>query len=463
MLLTLTTRMTATRVPATDLGHLLHKHPDKAQTFSTSAGPAHVFYPRADEDVCTAALLLEVDPVALSRAHRGRDTVVADYVNDGPYAAGSMLAVALSRVFTTAMNGRCDTRPELAAGPIPLAVRVPSAPCRGGHELPARLFGPLGWRVEAAPIPLDAQFAEWGESPYVDLRLEGEVRLADALRQLYVLLPVLDDAKHYYVGEDEVDKLLRAGGDWLATHPERDLISSRYLKHRRTFVRTALQRLTELDGSRSEDAERAEPSEHTERPLAAVRRDAVVAALREVGARTVLDLGCGGGALLRALVEEPSFTAIVGADVSPRALDIAARWHDRLPERVRERVTLRQSSLVYGDTSLRGHDAAVLMEVVEHVDAERLPALERSVFGVARPAHVVVTTPNTEHNVRFPGLVGLRHPDHRFEWTRAEFSAWAEDVCARFGYTAALRPVGPDDPEVGPPTQLALFSRTEDV
>ncbi|MGW5055139.1 3' terminal RNA ribose 2'-O-methyltransferase Hen1 [Actinokineospora sp. NPDC004072] len=447
MLLTLTT----TRAPATDLGYLLFKHPGKAQRFDTSAGPAFVFYPRADAEECTAALLLEVDPVALSRAHRDQDTGLGHYVNDGPYAAGSLLAVALGKVFKTAMNGRCDARPELAATPIPLRVHVPCAPCTAA-DLPQRLFGPLGWQVEAGRVPLDPAFPEWGDAPYVDLRLSGEIRLADALRQLYVLLPVLHDAKHYWVGDDEVDKLLRVGGDWLAGHPERELISARYLKHRGAYVRSALERLTELDGTEPPQ----ERSEH--RPLAALRRAAVLDVLREVGARRVLDLGCGGGALLRELVADPAFTEVVGTDVAPRALAGVARWLERLPERTRARVEVRQSSLTYGDPSLAGYDAAVLMEVVEHVDPERLPALERAVFGVARPAHVVVTTPNVEHNARFPGLTGLRHPDHRFEWTRAQFRAWAQAIP---GYTAVFRPVGPDDPEVGPPTQLALLTREE--
>ena len=187
-----------------------------------------MFYPEASAARCTAALLLEVDPVALVRGRRSGGPAafsLTQYVNDRPYAASSLLAVALSRVFRTAMTGRCDARPELAAVPMPLEIHVPALPCRGGAAVATRLFAPLGWSVEASAVPLDPQLPAWGDSHFLDLRLRGAVRLADALNHLYVLLPVLDDAKHYWVTTDEVDKLVRAGEGWLHTHPERELIS----------------------------------------------------------------------------------------------------------------------------------------------------------------------------------------------------------------------------------------------
>ncbi len=347
---------------------------------------------------------------------RGRSDAFAlgQYVNDRPYAAGSMLAVAIGSVFSSAMKGRCAARPELAATPIPLTVRIPTLSCRGGDELVRRLFAPLGWDVATTPVPLDPQVPEWGDSRYLDTVLTGELLLSDALTHLYVLLPVLDGAKHYWVGEDEVEKLLRAGAGWLAAHPERALISERYLAHRRAYVATALERLADADDTDVDalDNALAEPvvAEQPERPepLAVQRRGAVLAVLRASGARRVLDLGCGGGALLRDLLADPSFTEIVGVDVSARALEVAARrlQLDRMGDRQRERITLRQSALTYTDASLAGYDAAVLMEVIEHVDEERLPALEHAVFGGARPGTVVVTTPNVEYNVRFETLRG---------------------------------------------------------
>jgi 3' terminal RNA ribose 2'-O-methyltransferase Hen1 len=455
VLLTLTT----THRPATDLGFLLHKHPDKAQSFSATSGTAHVFYPRADEQECTAALLLEVDPIGLVR---GRASSLTQYVNDRPYAAGSLLAVAMGSVFRTAMNGRCDLRPELVEQAIPLRVEIPALGCRDDEV--TRLFTPLGWHVEATPVPLDPAVPGWGDSRYVDLVLTGELRLADALKQLYVLLPVLDGGKHYWIDQAEVDKLLRAGEGWLGGHPERELITRRYLARSTPLVRSALERLAAADDVPEEELDNALEGP-VNVPLAVRRREAVLAALRAAGARKVVDLGCGEGALLRELVKDPAFIEVLGVDVSTKALDTAEqRLHlDRLSDRARERITLRQSALTYADASLTGFDAAVLMEVVEHVEPERLPALEHTVFAAARPTTVLVTTPNAEYNALFETLSAntFRHTDHRFEWTRKEFRDWSGGVAGRNGYDVRHLPIGPEDPALGSPTQLAVFTRKD--
>ncbi|MER5887058.1 3' terminal RNA ribose 2'-O-methyltransferase Hen1 [Streptomyces sp. NPDC001941] len=477
MFLTISTTGTPER-PATDLGFLLHKHPDKAQAFSTSHGQAHVLYPEATAERCTAALVLEVDPVALVRRGKGKgrggapDAALAQYVNDRPYAASSLLAVALSAVFKNALRGDCKARPELPERAMPLRVEIPALPARGGAELVRKLFEPVGWTsVQAEPVPLDGRFPEWGDSRYVTLVLEGELRLAEALRQLYVLLPVLDDAKHYWVAPDEVDKLLRAGEGWLADHPEQKLITSRYLSRRWGLTRQAMERLelvrlAEAEGLEVEDVDNAvdEAVDTEERPvpLAEQRREAILAALGAAGASRVLDLGCGQGQLVQALLKDVRFTDVVGVDVSVRALSIAAKRLrlDRMGERMSDRVTLLQGSLTYTDKRLKGYDAAVLSEVIEHLDLPRLPALEYAVFGSARPTTVLVTTPNVEYNVRWETLPAghVRHGDHRFEWTRGEFRTWAGDVAGRHGYDVEFVPVGPDDPDVGPPTQMAVFT-----
>jgi 3' terminal RNA ribose 2'-O-methyltransferase Hen1 len=465
MLLTITT----THQPATDLGYLLHKNPARLQTAELSMGKAHVFYPEARPERCTAALLLEVDPIALVRKRKGPGGdagTLKQYVHDRPYVASSFLSVAIAQVFGSAMGGRSKDRAELAQTPIPLQARISVLPCRGGEALLRRIFEPVGYTVSAQGHPLDPSFADWGESPYFTVTLEATCRLSDLLQHLYVLIPVMDREKHYWITEDEVEKLLRHGADWLPSHPERELIVDRYLKHQRRLARAALEKLIEED---EEDpdvvmaARDAEEDDEADMSLRDQRLGSVLAALKGCGATRVLDLGCGEGALLKTMLADPQFQEIVGMDVSTRALEIAGHRLnlERLPERQASRVKLVHGSLMYRDQRLQGYDAAAVMEVVEHLDPPRLAAFERVVFHFARPGTVVVTTPNVEFNVNYPTLAAgrFRHDDHRFEWTRHEFNAWANRVARDYGYAVRFLPIGSEDPAVGPPTQMAVFTR----
>jgi len=463
MLLTLTT----THKPATDLGFLLMKHPDNVHEAELAFGRATIFYPAAGEDLCTAALTVEVDPVELVRA-KGRGAAIEDhYVSDRPYAASSLLAVAIGRAFGTAMGGRSKLRQELADTAIPLEATVTPLPARGGAELVARLFEPLGYSVELGEIALDPAHPDWGPSPYVALTLRGEKKLAELLTHLFVLIPVLDNSKHYYVGEDEVQKLLRKGEGWLERHPERELIVRRYLQGFRSLVRSAMAGLDERiePESAEEVAARDAAEEAIEKPIRLndARMERVVAVLKELGASQVLDLGCGEGRLLRALIKERGFARIVGVEVAPRVLARAAERLrlDHMGDLQRKRIDLLQGSLVYRDDRLKGFDAAAVIEVIEHMEAERLPAFEQALFGHARPGAIVITTPNREYNALFPGMAegAMRHGDHRFEWTRAEFEHWAQSVAAAHGYEVRFEGIGTPDPAHGAPTQMGVFTR----
>jgi 3' terminal RNA ribose 2'-O-methyltransferase Hen1 len=457
--------ITNVRAPATDLGYLLHKNPARSQTFELPWGTAWVFYPEVGTERCTAALLLDIDPVALVRRRPSPRGALAQYVNDRPYVASSFMSVAIARILGSALRGRSEERPELAQTPLPLEARLAALPCRGGEVLLRKLFEPLGYDISATSQPLDERFPEWGESEYLSVALRNEVRLSELLGHLYVLIPVLDDDKHYWVSEPEIDKLLQHGSSWLPEHPERELISRRYLKHRRWLVDEALARLGEEDtGDPAEaDEAKAEAESSLEAPIGLNERRmaAVMAALKEMGARRVLDLGCGEGSLLQALLAEPSFSEIVGMDVSCRALAVAKRRLriDELPPRRRERIQLMQGSLMYRDGRLSGYDAAAVVEVIEHLDSARLRAFERALFEFARPRGVVVTTPNSEYNATFDRLPAgeLRHRDHRFEWTRGEFASWGDEMATRYGYVVTYRPVGDEDAALGAPTQMAVF------
>lgn len=466
VLLTISAGRSPALATPSDLGFFLHKHPDRAQRFDVYGGTAHVFYPEVSAARCTAALLLEVDPVALVRGRSGSGDgfALGQYVNDRPYVASSLLSVAMGKVFRSALGGRCRGHEELVDAALELTVTAPVVP--GRPELVERLFSPLGWQVTASAIPADPTRPEWGPAPLAAVTLSGSMRLADALTHLYVLLPVLDDTKHYWVGEAEVDKLLRAGAGWLPAHPERELITRRYLAHQKDLAEAAATRLAELDDRLVVEPPVADETAPA-RPLVRLRQDAVLDLVRELAPTSVADLGCGSGALLAGLLRTPGIARVIGTDVSDALLARAAtRLHvDRMTERQSERLELLLSSLLYVDDRLADMDLAILMEVVEHIDPDRLPAVVDNVFGAMRPRHVVVTTPNVEYNALYPGLVdgGLRHPDHRFEWTRDQFARWAADVGAAHGYQVELREIGKTDPDLGAPTQMAVFGRHEET
>jgi len=459
--------LTTTHGPATDLGYLLHKHPQRLHHCELPFGRALVFFPEATEDRCTAALLIDVNAVDLVRRRtgpQGDGGMSGQYVNDRPYATSSFLSVAIARFLGDALRGRCVERPELARSPIPVEVTLPVLPCRGGEDLLRRIFEPLGYEVAARALPLDATFPEWGDSRYFHVTLTTTRTLSEVLGHLYVLVPVLDDAKHYWVSDDEVEKLFRHGEAWLPTHPERETIVRRYLRHQRSLVGEAIARL-EVPDDEEADARKGAEEATLERGLGLhpQRLDRVFSVLRESGARRVLDLGCGDGQLLQRLLADPQFIEVVGLEVSWRSLERASArlGLDRLAPRQRERLRLLHGSLMYRDQRLSGYDAAAVVEVVEHLDPPRLAAFERVVFEHARPSLVALTTPNSEYNVKWERLSAgrFRHADHRFEWDRARFAAWATALAERFGYDVRFEAVGPEDPAVGAPTQMGVFQR----
>ncbi|WP_315749880.1 MULTISPECIES: 3' terminal RNA ribose 2'-O-methyltransferase Hen1 [unclassified Bradyrhizobium] len=452
-----------THQPATDLGYLLNKHPERLHELELTYGKALIFYPEASESRCEAALVLDVDPIGLVRGKGQSDGLLDQYVNDRPYAASSFLSVALNKAFRTAMNGVSSARQELADSAIALEAVVTPLPLRGGEAVLRHLFEPLGWQVDLTAIP-----GPQGDpsSRYVRLTLRGTARLSALLNHLYVLISVMDDAKHYWVGDEEIDKLLKRGEGWLDAHPAKELIVRRYLRHRGVLARAALARLApETQDEAIEPEARSESEETLEAPtrLNDLRMAAVVEALRASGAKIVADLGCGEGRLLQLLVRERWGDRLIGLDPAVRELERAAkRLKLGAPGAPPEgRVMLLHGSLTYRDARWAEADAAALVEVIEHLDPDRLPMLERVVFGAARPRAVIVTTPNAEYNALFPSLPAgqFRHRDHRFEWSRAEFADWAQRICATFNYQAAFSGIGHHDESHGAPTQMAIFTR----
>ena len=459
--------LSTTHRPATDLGYLLAKRPGRTQSFDVGFGAVHITWPEATDERATMAMLLDIDPIGLVRGKAGQhqDGPLAAYVNDRPYVSSSFFSVALSKVLSSAMNGNCRDRAQLVEVAIPLTAELHVVSCKGGAHLIEQMFGPLDFQIEATRLPRDSEHPEWGESSLYTLKLSATKTLSTFLRQLYVLLPVLDDAKHYWVGENEVQKLLDKGEGWLEGHPRKALITKRYLKHRRGLANQALRQLVDEKAEPLEDIQRDVGERAHEKPLKLneVRLKAVVELLTQTGARRVLDLGCGEGKLVERLLKVPQFNEIVGVEVSARALEVAERRMDRhnVPLNWQHRHKLIHGSLTYRDSRLDGYDAAAVVEVIEHIDEERLDAFAAALFGGARPRVVVLTTPNVSYNELFESLSAgkMRHSDHRFEWTRAQFQDWCVWVCEKYGYTATFHPIGPVHETLGAPTQMGVLTQ----
>jgi 3' terminal RNA ribose 2'-O-methyltransferase Hen1 len=459
MLLTITT----THHPASDLSYLLHKHPAKMQEVAIAAGKAHIFYTEVSDEKCTAALLLDIDPIGLVRKNSGpsgNEFALQQYVNDRPYVASSFMAAAISKAFGTAMNGRCKDKPELVDVAFPFEVTIAVLPVRGGEAMLRHLFEPLGYTVSVKNHLLNNTFPNWGESRYYTVSLQNVITLQQLLTHLYVLIPVCDNDKHYWVGSHEVEKLLEKGKDWLQAHPARELITMRYLKHQRYLANEALETLLK-DEAFDEDIEDEIIPDKKVR-IHDVRLEAVKQELLQSGAKTIVDLGCGEGKLLRLLLAEKQFEQILGMDISYKSLEIAKDKLkiDRLPLRQQERIKLIQGSLNYRDKRIEGFEGAALVEVIEHLDELRLASLERVVFEFAKPQLVVVTTPNAEYNIKFVDHQEgkMRHADHRFEWTRKQFEDWGNGIAQKHNYSVTFKPIGEVDEEVGALSQMAVFT-----
>jgi len=449
--------------PATDLGYLLAKHPERENCVSLAFGTARIFFPEATDERCIAVLMVDVDPVGLVRnGNQNANFALAQYVNDRPYAASSLLSTAISRTLGSALNGHCTHRPELVKKALEFEAHIPTLVATGGDAQVRRIFEPLGYSVETTTTALDPEFPAWGDSRTTGLRLRAKIRISDLLTHLFVLLPAFDRAKHYWIGQDEIDKLLAKGETWLAGHPEKDWITRRFLDYRHALANEALARLSP-ETEESEEPAQDPVAEAKRRSLHDTRLDTVLDVIISRGANSVVDLGCGEGKLLTRLLSKTPIPKIVGMDVSSHTLTVAARrlHMDQISRTKRARIELIQGSLLYRDERIEGFDAATLVEVIEHLDESRLGALERNVFAHARPGTVIITTPNSEYNVLFEKLTAgaFRHGDHRFEWTRREFSDWARGVAKEHGYAVNTASLGEEHPKYGAASQIAIFTR----
>jgi 3' terminal RNA ribose 2'-O-methyltransferase Hen1 len=468
MLLTITCR----GENATDIGYVLRKRPGRLLRFDRNKNTIGVlmYWPRVEDDLCQFAMQLDIDPLDMSPRRPGAIAAsnLFDYVNDRPYATSRLMGSAIAWFLREALYDR--PLPEGAPDDVrervfDLEARIFAFEERG---LAKDAFEALGYETDVTPHVLDDEHPSWGLSPYADVRVRKNETVTELLQHLHVMLSALPKpSKNESATKEVAERLLRVSGTWLADHPMRNKLVWRYLSYDRALASDVMDKLacttsedTASDGATSDDATDAEPkAKHV--PLHTQVLDTVSAIIRESGCTSVLDAGCGDGKLVRLLLGIEQVERIGAADVSATSL---RRLQSKLTERRRtampDNLDVFQASVTMSDDRLRGYDAICAIEVVEHIDPRRIRDLERVVFEESGASLIVVTTPNREYN-RVYGIPSdlLRHPDHRFEWTRDEFARWVTHVCETYGYTSDMRGVGEVDEAAGQPTLVATFRK----
>ncbi|WP_310831561.1 3' terminal RNA ribose 2'-O-methyltransferase Hen1 [Paenibacillus pedocola] len=470
----------ATGTGAGMLSHLLAKNPNNLYDRTEKEARVRIVFTVSSEEETEAVIYVTPDPIELVKGDSSAHNDITQYINDREFVTSSLFCSYIRPALGTALNGK----PKEAYMPWvgkPLKLELTFGPV--ASNLPDRtleeLFTALGYEVQLERGDAEYSFALKTRSSARYIKLAGEQTLQTALQQLFVLIPALDDYKHYYISDDEVDKIRRYGAGWLEEHPQRSLILKRTLRFAGAIkqyeaMAAKEKRSTAENSVDSEDVPAAvtvsgesavtEMQEEPKIRLNDLRYAAIAAAVEELYAKaTIVDFGSGEGKLSAKLSSVPGVREIKAVEPSAasqlRAMDRFAKLADKPGIIVPDPVT---GSLFYFDESLRGKDVMILCEVIEHIDEYRLARVMENIFAEYAPKTLIVTTPNKDYNAVYEmEQEELRHGDHRFEWGRKAFSVWCARWTETFDYTAELTGIGEGSVEFGYPTQMAIFTKGE--
>ena len=435
---------------ATDLSWLLHKRPDRFQKFDLGYGNAFIFFPEYARDRCTACLLLEIRSDSLNELCKAKDGEF-QYVNSRQYLSSSLLSAAIGRAFSSALKGVCQDKPSLVDKSYDIEIRISSFSCRINPDFIERILAPLGYGIEWEELQKEEDYLDGGFS-YGDLHLRIHATLQNVLSHLYILFPVFDRQTHVWLGETQLQKFIRHSQKWLGEHPEKRLIINEYFGP----AADLRYRMLELFGAlRNQDDNPQYAS------LNYARQSAIDGVLAASGAKSVIDLGCGNASLLSYLHEKDTYEKLAGMDVSAKNIESARKKLGSSFLHTRATPDLFIGSLTYSDKRIFGYDAAILSEVIEHFETERMDSIMRIILSEARPKLFVMTTPNKTYNHEFPFLEpgAFRHPDHRHEFDKNEFSEFCERYASMFDYDFEMSHIGEELSEVGAPTLMGIFKK----
>jgi len=412
------------------ISHLLAKNPATVYERQVKGHAVRFVYHKMTDDELYASIFVTPDSLALVKDNEAFD--ITHYINDREFAVSTIFLSLIRSALGTALNGKPkEEYIQFAAMDFPFTFEFGPISSRLTDEEIRNIWEPLGYEVTINTMT-DAKRARF-------LTLTNTITLKKALQQIFILIPVMDDYKHYFIDEAERERLENYGEGWLETHPMREFIYKKALRFKQLYM------------SEEENEQKVnKPSLNTR------RYETIADAVTALKPKTVIDMGAGEGKLSMLLAQIDSITNLYSVDPSNHAL---ARMQKRFADQqFAAAPIIKWGSLYYEDKEFTEADVFILCEVIEHIDEERLPQIMHLITQNYTPKHLIITTPNAEYNTVYE-LEVMRHDDHRFEWDRKQFEAWCKAVAPN--YDLQFEGIGSVHEQYGAPTQMCIMTRRD--
>lgn len=435
------------------VSHLIAKNPHNLYERKEKGGLVRIVFTKNEEREVHILFFVTVDNMELTK-NQTNFSSITHYINDRESAVSSIFCSVLRKAVGTALNGKPkDEFKEWVNYSFPLEITFgPLSTKLTNHEL-AGLFEPLGYEltIENGKVLLPASFAKKSSAKFITLKANQTIQ--DCFRHLFVLIPVMDQYKHYYIDEKEVDKLKRYGEGWLSFHPKRNEIIKESLIFSDLIEKS---RLIESKPSKEKQAPLTK-----KKSLNQWRYEKIIETVKGLPHNSrIVDMGAGEGKLTAQLGFIRGIEELVAVEPSEREQLKAKKRIEALvgkPDFLLP--TFKWGSLFYYDSELEKKDIFILCEVIEHIDENRLGKIFDTIFTKYKPYHVIVTTPNQDYNAVYDMNEAKRHSDHRFEWTQQQFKEWTKYWESHANYKAQIDGIGEYVEGYGYPTQMVIFSQ----
>ncbi|WP_141431100.1 3' terminal RNA ribose 2'-O-methyltransferase Hen1 [Bacillus sp. 03113] len=436
------------------LSYLIAKNPYNLYDRDEKSNRVRLVYTVFDEKEVEVVIFVTPDPVELVR-NSANAFDITQYINDREFAVSSLFCTNIRKALGTALNGKPkEEYQKWVNHPFELHMNFGPVASHLSDENIVELLHPLGYIVEIERGETNYSFELKQRSSSRFIHLKGQQTIQQALRHLFILIPVIDNYKHYFIDEHEIEKLVRYGEGWLDSHPLREYIIKQSL------------RFSELINQFPSLAKKDDEEEHSSAPkvrLNELRYQAVVEKIKSLSQRaSIVDFGSGEGKLSVRLSNIPDVKEVLAVEPSETAqLRAIQRFEKASYNQTHVSPTPILGSLFYYDERLLNKDVMILCEVIEHIDEYRLPNIMKTIFREYQPKTLIVTTPNREYNEVYAMDEIVRHSDHRFEWTRQEFKSKCETWIKNVLYSMEFEGIGLEHEEYGHPTQMCTFVRKE--